>query len=535
MDGFLASFERLAPPVRLVAAALLVSAGTVALIDPHNSSFVYNVLAVLFATLVWGSGGFYCMRHGLPPRLVQSRVGVGCAFFLTVVASGVAVLSRYAYSWDASVVAHAARVLVSPPSFGLPLREEKYFALYPNNIPLLMLDAVQARLASLVDLDLNDLVIVTNSLFLLVGLLCLNAAARRLSHPGSGLALQIVCFVLIGLNPIMTIPYTDVPAFGLTSLTIWLIVIGATTHRTPVMWGAGLATAGVIGVNAAIKPYTLILFLAMTLAAVIHITRRPRHHAVQMTVGGALCVAALTLSFTSTTAAARTWTGLSPRTLSQHGGAMPPVHFVQMGLHDSHSPSPTRTWGGYDRKSVDRLRALPSEQRAAAIEDELKQELSQQGALGTATFLAHKMMWVWGDGMFWSQGEGKDRLAAPRTPSLVSDFNLQQGRFFPIRAAFAQGLWISLLLLLGVRLAVTRSRAIVTMLCLTVVGMTLYLMLFEGRPRYLVALLPALLMVGLVDGRGLPSARGLFGRQSYDKPTPDHGSTLAQPRPSATA
>lgn len=519
----------LARPLQLLCGLLLLLCGAAALVWPHNSSFVFRAPLVWVATaaalLVW-----FLLHRRQTVAPGGRRFEVVGAVTLSALSAIIAALSRYEYSWDAKIVMSAAQQLADDkPLWPMHMT---YFALYPNNLPLLSLDTMMCRLASALSVPVSAVVIALNVLCLFGTMTAVSASARRLGHPRGALALQVVTFLLIGSSPIMTVPYTDLPGCLATAVAVWCAVVWRTTtvQRTKVAAVVGAALA--LGTGAAFKPYVIVLLIALIVTGMVYLARFRRHRNARALLLVPLAVLVAGAGAGATNALGHAYTGLSSARLSGVGPAMPPLHFVQMGLHDTHDPSPTRTWGGYDRASVhEALRTKDAHRRDQLVKARLRHELHAQGAMGTASFLVNKVLWVWGDGTFWSQGEGTDRLAAPTSDNPVAEATLQKGHAFPVKAALTQGVWIALLLVTGAQLLRRRPTMATVWMATSVLGVSAYLMLFEGRPRYVLALLPALLVLTqlTIDPH---RARGLETGERDPRPVtpsgePHTGATLA--------
>jgi len=74
---------------------------------------------------------------------------------------------------------------------------------------------------------------------------------------------------------------------------------------------------------------------------------------------------------------------------------------------------------------------------------------------------------------------------------MVNDVNGPFGRWYPLHSDLAQGLWVALLLVTG--LGALRARAPsrdVLLVGLTVLGIAVFTLLFQGRSRYLLTFVP---------------------------------------------
>lgn len=83
----------------------------------------------------------------------------------------------------------------------------------------------------------------------------------------------------------------------------------------------------------------------------------------------------------------------------------------------------------------------------------------------------------------------------------LSEWTTATGEHYRLKASLVQGLWVGGLLLLGGTLLLARYDRWRTGASLALLGLTAYLIVFEARPRYLLALLPVVLAAGLTSHR----------------------------------
>jgi hypothetical protein len=96
--------------------------------------------------------------------------------------------------------------------------------------------------------------------------------------------------------------------------------------------------------------------------------------------------------------------------------------------------------------------------------------------------------------MFWAWGEGNDAaepalVHGPLTGA-VRTWNHPAGGWYAARAAWAQAVWLLLLLATGVGLVRARWRWDTGLLVLSVLGIAAFTLVFQGRSRYLLTYVP---------------------------------------------
>lgn len=433
-------------------------------------------------------------------------------------------LAQIDFGWDARQVVWGVEELVG----GEPLTQgrENYFSKYPNNIPVLALFTPGALLGDQLGLPPVTSMLLLQGVGVGVVVWCLGATMVLLDRPGSVLPVQALATVLLGLNPQTAIPYSDVPAATFVAVCLWAAVRADVTRRR--RWWAVALLALVVAVS--IKVYAVALACGALALVPELVRRRGARSAVAAVLAGAL---ALGVGVAATTSAAARLTQLPSERLEQVQQPYPVEHFLAMGTYDSQDPSPTRVYGGWNWEHASTMKHQPDQElRRQISRDKIRTQVLERGVVGNLTFTARKIAWVWGDGTFWAHGEGVDRdepgLLGSRWSALQSWFVGSGEPYRQVVAPALHGLWVATLLVTGVGLWRVRSGPWVAACSVSLLALTGYLALFEARPRYLVALLPVLLVLtGLTAGA--PPERGSADSGSRAQHADRAGKTVPKP------
>ena len=252
----------------------------------------------------------------------------------------------------------------------------------------------------------------------------------------------------------------------------------------------------------ALKPFAIALPVAV---AVIALVRRSGGILVPVLAG----LVAVAVTVPAAGAVGQLGTGLSRAELAEVAAPFPAEHFLAMGTYDSAQDSPVRRYGAYHQAQVDATAAIADpDQRRQVLRDTVSEQVGGRGLAQNVRFFALKTAWVWGDGTFWAQGEGPDSTRASYHDGLLGSLaqvTRAPGDHYPIKASAVQGLWLALLTTLVVGLLRAGRCATITALALSLGGLTGYLMAFEARPRYLIALLPVIITLTLLTSVARPN------------------------------
>ena len=491
-------------PLQVALALGLLSAAAVALVAPLNSWFAFSRPVVWVTTiaavslLIWwlrrsspdpraAGGARTTVIHGTSARTVW--LGVALGTLLSGVHAGLALIP---FGWDARRIFSSASTLAAGQT--LPHEAVSYFARYPHNVRLLAAEQAAIEAGSGLGLPALASVLLPHVLCVAVVLWALGRACGDLGRPGAVPVVQALATVLLGLSPNVAVPYTDVPAAaGVTVAAAAMVRCSRSWH-----WGWAVIGAVGLGLGIALKPYAVVLVIAAVLVA---LGSRQLRQVLRVAVLGLVVVGMVeTVSVVGGAV-----TGLSEERLAQVEQPFPPEHFLAMGTWNSQEESVVRRWGAYRQDQVDATAAMDPETRSELLATQAQSQVADRGLLGNAHFFGAKAVWVWGDGTFWAHGEGADGAAPSSVPkpwSVLTEASRGAGSLYPWRAAVVQGIWLGVVLATAGALWLARPDPLLTTWVLALGGLTAYLMIFEARPRYLLAFLPLVLLVLVRAGLG---------------------------------
>ena len=147
----------------------------------------------------------------------------------------------------------------------------------------------------------------------------------------------------------------------------------------------------------------------------------------------------------------------------------------------------------------------------------IRQRLAEFGPLGYLKFLSDKGRWVLGDGTMYFGGEVPTGGCFQQTASarFWQQFFWRNGRYYPALAHLLQAVWMTVAGLCCLPLVKKRddyTHPAAACCRLGVCGIILFILLFEGRARYLINFLPVFVVLAAF---GLPGVnlRGEKQRQ----------------------
>lgn len=370
-------------------------------------------------------------------------------------------------TWDFGVVFSAARQLAQGQ---LPAGD--YFTLFPNNIPLCLVLAGFMRIFGTGMLP----ALVLNTLAENLSVLFCWRLLRRQAGPVAGLFGLGVCLCLAPLLLYGPIVYTDTLSmpFVCGGACLWSWAREGSARRRL----AGLAAVGAVcALGGWLKVTVAILLIAILLDALLSLPGRQKAAAT-----AAVAVFAVAYSGLSALSASSPLAG-------DPDAAIPHSHWVMMGLSGD---------GGYNDDDYQlTLAAAPDKAgRDAFDKAEILARLQAMGPAGLLEHLAHKLSYVWGDGSCYAPMKLDIR---PVRSSWLQSYCIQGMAHTGRIVYLATGLQLALLgpAVWGAIQSVRRQNWSISFVQIALLGLGLFLLLWEARSRYIVSFLPLLAVCGV--------------------------------------
>jgi len=476
----------------------LVLVATVALVAPRPGFVEYNrwvVAPVVIAALAVAWLGR--VPDALKNRWLPVVVSVGGG----ALAAGLGLALRYHYGWDARVIMEMARSLHA--GRGLGQGDYDYLSLYPNTIPLLAIERVGVAVGSGLGVAPDVVLIILTGVCVAATLYAAHLLVVPVAGRGSALVTQLVVLALAGTSPWVSVPYTDFYAMPFVVGGVALACAGWRRQRwvPRMVWGS--LAVGAISVAYVIKTTPAVLVVAVVMVALVRLadywTAKRARAVLGFAVGATVLFALVSAALT---AGAASVAGIDRARIDPD--ATPPlVWWFANGMNEQVSATGQVQYGTYTREMVDAIEGRTRDEMSAYGRTYIQDRWDERGVAGTLAFYADKAVWNWGDGMFWAWGEGPDSRPGTMVPqgavsAAVNELNGFHGRWYGLRSDVAQGLWLAVLLVAGGGLLVARVRRDTLVLALSVLGITVFTLAFQGRSRYLFAFVPLVVALAAV-------------------------------------
>lgn len=394
--------------------------------------------------------------------------------------------------WDAGAAVFPAADLAST---GSSMNDfNAYFSTYPNNILLVWIFSKVFKIASLFNSDTSKtalmIIVMINSLISSLSGFLTYKVVEKLTSKKWAVFSWIVYFLLIGTSGWIVIPYSD--SFGLfLPILIFYIYTREFNDKYKLLKWFLIGLLSFLGYR--IKPQVIIIFIAIMLVELvrfIYLSNTEKRKKLPMV--GILVIAFVVSGIFYKIVVIQT--GLTIDKEKTFGV----THFAMMGMDKERD-------GVFSPNDVNYSSSFQTaKERNRADRRMIGQRLREFGVVGYAQFLEKKILVNYGDGTFAWGMEGGFYNEVYENNSSVSQilkrFYYNSGENYKTFSTFEQAIWIAVILfMLGIVFIKKNEldkRIIVLMMSL--VGLTIFEMIFEARARYLYIYAPIFITLSIV-------------------------------------
>lgn len=477
------------------------------------ASFVNNAVKYLYTILMFmivvlcftcKEGTYYTQKAGRLSNILCTLLGLSGVLLLSIVIhllagkikvkddksvmlwlnaflGGILLFSSYHYyfrtGWDAGVVIQEA-VKIAEGRF--PELWNFYFDRCYNNIFITVIFSWVIRAGRLLPFG-NDylyLVMLQCVIWAYTGYLLYCVASQLFEQKRTAFLVWMVYVVLVGMSPWVAVPYTDTAAMPvvITLLYLWL--------KGRISFFFGFLTI----VGYFIKPQVVILVIALALMKVVDTDiERKRQKKFGKQVGWLAAGLAVgwVLAYAGQTSSHIVITG-------EDSFGIP--HYLMLGLNEE-------TDGIFSDSDFLFSQSFSTKaERNQANLQEINNRLKNMGAMGLMRHLKNKLLVAYEDGTFaWgSEGGFFTELYYSGLPALrekFREFYIPEGKNYKLFLNLEQCCWMAVLFLATFTFTGNKKDKRFPVLALSVIGATLFEMLFEVRARHLFLYIPIFLLL----------------------------------------
>lgn len=458
---------------------------------PRKCYYLPNFILVVFGIciivgiykIIYIISSLRCMDR------VKAKTKLKWMFFCTLGFLAMQIFAIYNYyfrtDWDVRTIVNAAMRVAdngSMESF------EGYFSQYPNNLFLVFCYSVIVRIANLIGLR-------SHSYFCILVFQCVlcwlsGHFAFRIayffekSYPKAVFA-YVLWILLIGVSPWISIPYSDAVALIFPVFIFWIYLQDAEKNRVLFTKWFCIMFFSFIGYK--FKPQVFILTFAIGIMGIFS------HHSYKFMERERLKrLSVSVMGF---------FMGLLAAVIVYHKAvgslgiqideekAFGITHFIMMGMN----PEAKGVWAPED---VEFSASFETKQERSYMNlEKLKERLGTMGVSGFWNQMRYKTLINYNDGTFCWGGEGSFYAEMRKEKTSFSPLfrniyynRAYKGEFYAVWSNFEQAMWMTVLLFAIVSVF-AREREL-HILMLSIVGISLFELIFEARARYFFIYVP---------------------------------------------
>lgn len=410
--------------------------------------------------------------------------------------------------WDAGICIQAAEDIALHGADGVP---QAYFSQNPNNIFLIHTLVAMFKLGNFlhssnpfaVVLAINCLIVCV-SVFLAV--LCVYKITEKKS---TTMISAVFGIILIALSPWIVVPYTDTLTmiFPIGAIFCYLFIKNLYLKYSLFIF---LCLLGYF-----YKPTTVIVLIALIIIKIC--THAKKAIKKQIPLKQLLCLLVCFIITACVVIGINKVVLLQNKTELDEQSRKTITHYLMMGLNPE-------TEGVYCQGDVNYTLSFPDiESRQKANIEETKNRLKNMGVKGTLKLLIKKNIANYNNGTFAWGAEGssfaevpeKDNLAAKALRSFYyTQYAEGQGTHYQMFATIEQSVWFMILISIGFCILHGKSNNDAeNLIALSLLGVSMFLLIFECRARYLFMFSPLFLILA---SSGLNKA-AMFMKDLKDK------------------
>jgi len=379
-----------------------------------------------------------------------------------------------------------------------------YFSTYPNNLLLLFFERAIYTVSTLlpVAVDVYFILVVINIIAIDVSLYLIYKITKKIFNEKLAIYAFVLGILLLGFTPWLTGVYSDTLSLpiGLVIFYLYLQVKERKTMKSKITYGIGIGTLVYIGYL--LKPSTVFVALSILLIEAFlcnykRLMKDSKKVLVSVALGAAVFVGMIGVKLPYTYA-------VEHQRIVPYDSSLnfPMTHWLMLGLNEAEFRGNT-TYGMWSRVDYETTFNEPTiaakRQRNMSV---ITARLRAFGLRGYARHLWDKARWTLGDGTFsWGHdGVLTGVRARGGIGQTIEHFVYHGGKYHKYYAYTLQTLWLFVLFALGCvvfKMKKYQSKPFFIMTC-TIFGSILFILLFEGRGRYLINNLGFMIIVAAI-------------------------------------
>ncbi len=448
------------------------------LTNPQNPDFeiratvILPLMAVLAILVV--AGAYICQRFKYN-RIIPVLFCI-VLIFLQAVAIHYLSVKYYVETWDMGVVYNAAEYYVTNGSFDMGKYD--YFLWFPNNSPLYNMFVLLFKIFSLLGITNTALALnIFNSVLLVISAWFVEKTVQVFigkEYTGTGF---MFCVALCPFSLYAVLAYTD--TFSMVFLSAALYFYARAIKDKGNYFVNLTAFALCTAYGSSLKVSVLILAVAAVIDIVL------KHNGLRRTLVSLLLVAAVSFGGFAVFKTAHENSPFLPD--YDYDYTIPYTHWVMMGLNGL---------GGYNDDDYQNitLQYPDKETRQQANIEEIIHRIEEKGAAGMVDHLKNKLSFIYSEGTF---GACYKLDRAVVRPNGLHEYIIYLGSRFSLLGNYSLALFMMMLVFItfAVFMGIKNKDTSAVMPAISLVGVTIFLLMWEARARYILNFLPIFILM----------------------------------------
>ena len=457
-----------------------------------NEYYIDNILSIPIG-IAFFIGFYYIACLFKNKKKDRMLIIISCIFTLVLF-----LLARnYSFKtdWDAGGMLENAQ-LISENKYDL--LENKYYSRYPNNILITKIFSIAYKIANFTKISdgYNYILLLNCFIYSWTGFLLYKITNYLLNNDNIALMAWMIYVLLIGFSPWIIIPYSDSISLGIVSLEAFLFFnVIKYKNEKRLIFIIALIFLSIFGYY--IKPQNIIIVIAMSIISILEIFKKRKNYNIKIKQ---ICFYSIPIIITTILSLfivkyIINTSGFKINKEMKYGIS----HFLMMGWNEKRG-------GIWDEKDVVFSRSFNTcEERNKANIKVFKSRIKEMGFTGVINQMVKKTLINYNDGSFAYGREGKIFLEDYNTGNIqlrkmLTNIYKNKGRYFLLFKQIMQILWITTLFFSIFSFSKSKK---IQILQLSIIGITLFELIFEARARYLFAYAPVYIIIACVGFENL--------------------------------
>lgn len=436
------------------------------------------------------------------PKKYHIAIVMAIIFGIQIILS---ILTYADCGWDCGIVVRQAVNLLKGENF-----DTYYFAVCSNNIGILLITKYVLKFASIFcKITLQTAffsMIIFNIIIVDIAALLTFCVCQKVLENRSAYFSLLFILPLIVFSPYIIVPYTDTITMVFPIAILYIYILIKEQKEIELKKELLIILEGILTIiGFFIKPTTVIIIIAIL---IVEILRMSKVKIKNVAIIGLMFIIGCGISYTGYSFVKNRNLGSLISEEDYEKYSMTFTHFLKMGMNESiietELPTKNKTfYGGYSEwDALTTQTIIGKNEKQKENLQVVKQRLKKFGIAGYADFLYNKANWILSDGTFFFGEEGSFWMSEHYNHSKIGEIlqeliNNKSDKYQNITANVMQTLWI--LITIGLLFSHTNKEQnnYIVISKLSIIGIVIFLLLFEGRARYLVNHLPIFIIVGV--------------------------------------